>query len=255
MRFLAHRGLHEDLPLSENSASALAEAIAHPRVDGLECDIRVLGDGTPVVFHDADAHRLLDDPRALHELDQAAWAGLRLSDGSAPPTLRDAMDLLRGALARPDFDLNLELKPAPRHEPIVSAVAPFLRELAAHDTAAPGRLVVSSFDARILAALALHPDTREISLAYLVERPQAFDALAFLPRPPVALHVAHRLLADCPAPILAWRGRAGEGALLRAYTVNDLDDAQQLLSLPEPFRPDGLITDRPLALRAGLSRP
>ncbi len=254
MRLIAHRGLHEDLPVTENSASALAEAVSHPSVDGLECDLRVLGDGTPVVFHDADAGRLTDDPRSLTALHLDAWRHLRLPDGTAPPTVAEALPLFRGALARPGFELHLELKPAPRHEPVIAAFAPILADLVRHDTDAPGRLVVSSFDARILMGLALLPETRDISFAYLAERPQALDALAFFPRPPAALHLATDLLRARPSAVAPWRERVGEGAVLRAYTVNDPDDAAELARLPEPFRPAALITDTPLALRGALSR-
>ncbi len=53
---LAHRGDWRSAP--ENSLAALAAALALPRCDGLEFDVRGSRDGVPVVLHDASLRRV-----------------------------------------------------------------------------------------------------------------------------------------------------------------------------------------------------
>ena len=49
MLVLAHRGYHAELP--ENTLAAFEAAVAM-RVDGIETDVQVTGDGIPILFHD-----------------------------------------------------------------------------------------------------------------------------------------------------------------------------------------------------------
>src|SRR5918999_687079 len=63
---LAHRG---DARTSiENTLHALRAASALPGLDGVELDVRVAGDGTPVLSHDPDLWRTHRDRRHVADL-------------------------------------------------------------------------------------------------------------------------------------------------------------------------------------------
>ena len=95
-RPISHRGLH-DLAgrVPENSLAAIeASCLA-----GLpmEIDIRLLGDGTVVVFHDKDLKRLTNDSRRLSSIGKQDLKNLRLAgSGEIIPTLADVLDLING---------------------------------------------------------------------------------------------------------------------------------------------------------------
>src|SRR5438270_7866828 len=56
-RGFAHRGLH-GAGVPENSLAAFSAAIAFGA--GIECDVRLSGSGSAVVFHDHDLRRMCD---------------------------------------------------------------------------------------------------------------------------------------------------------------------------------------------------
>ena len=59
LRPIAHRGLHDAAAgIIENTGPAFEAAIRHGY--GIECDLRPLADGTPIVFHDETLTRLID---------------------------------------------------------------------------------------------------------------------------------------------------------------------------------------------------
>ncbi|PJI52905.1 hypothetical protein CTI14_35710, partial [Methylobacterium radiotolerans] len=70
-RILAHRGLvtaeGRESGVWENTAAAFAAAHA-AGAEYIETDCQVTADGDVVLFHDHDLRRLVDDPRAVHEI-------------------------------------------------------------------------------------------------------------------------------------------------------------------------------------------
>ncbi|WP_028747441.1 glycerophosphodiester phosphodiesterase [Rhizobium mesoamericanum] len=70
---VAHRG--GAALAAENSISAF-KAAAAAGADAIETDIRSTRDGVPVCVHDADLHRLCNDPRAVSDLDLATLRSL-----------------------------------------------------------------------------------------------------------------------------------------------------------------------------------
>jgi glycerophosphoryl diester phosphodiesterase len=56
-RLVAHRGIHDNTTVMENTLVAFEKAEA-AGVWGIECDVRWTSDGTPVVSHDPDLQRL-----------------------------------------------------------------------------------------------------------------------------------------------------------------------------------------------------
>jgi glycerophosphoryl diester phosphodiesterase len=86
-----HRGLWGG-SIPENSLAAFNEA--HARGIGAELDVRLTADLLPVVFHDAALVRMCNDERVLREVSAAELATARLPDGSAIPTLAQALDAM-----------------------------------------------------------------------------------------------------------------------------------------------------------------
>ncbi|CCM77566.1 glycerophosphodiester phosphodiesterase [Rhizobium mesoamericanum] len=70
---VAHRG--GAALAAENSISAF-KAAAAAGADAIETDVRSTRDGVPVCVHDADLHRLCNDPRAVSDLDLATLRSL-----------------------------------------------------------------------------------------------------------------------------------------------------------------------------------
>ena len=122
---LAHRGDWRHAP--ENSIAALRAALAVPGCDGLEFDVRLSGDGVPVLLHDETLERVQGRPERVDTLPARALAELGV------PSLADALAAVpHGAV------LDVELKD--RHDRTVVEV------LAAGRGPSLVNAVVSSFD-------------------------------------------------------------------------------------------------------------
>jgi glycerophosphoryl diester phosphodiesterase len=126
---LAHRGDFRRAP--ENSLAAFAAALANPRCDGLELDVRASADGVPVINHDATLARVHGRPERVDELAAAMLGALGI------PTLAEVLALAGSA---PFLDVELKGDPGPA---AVDALAEARGE-------ALDRTVVSSFDAPAL---------------------------------------------------------------------------------------------------------
>lgn len=135
---LAHRGDHRLVP--ENTLDAFLAGLAVPGCDGLELDVRVARDGTPVVIHDPTLARVQGRPDRVGDLSTAELASLGV------PTLREVL-----AVVPRRAYLDVELK-----EDVGAAVVPLLRSARGDP---PEGVVISSFDAAVLRTVrALAPD-------------------------------------------------------------------------------------------------
>lgn len=230
-RVIAHRGASRVAP--ENTLSAF-RAAARQGARWVEFDVSLLGDGTPVLHHDATLERCTDRSGPLSGLGAADLAGIDAGGWFGPAfageplaTLERALGLI-GALG---LSANLEVKPhgaAP--EPIARAVAAAL----ARRPWSGARILVSSFDPGALAALRRRVPGQP--LAVLCEAPPDDwpELLAGLRGSSLHVHHAHA------SPGLVARAR-GLGVHLRVYTVNDP-------ARVAPLRDAGLagvITDHP----------
>lgn len=230
-RLIAHRGASIAAP--ENTLAAFAAA-REAGAGWVEFDVSLLGDGTPVLHHDATLERCTDGQGALADstapevaaLDAGAWFGAAFA-GEPVPLLDAALDWLGAA----EMSANLEMKPHGAHPgPLAAAVAEAL-------TARPwtaARILVSSFDHAALEQLkALMPRQ---PLAALYHTPPG-DWLAQVRRLGAgAMHMDHRALT--PAHLEA---AEQAGLALRVFTANDP-------AALEPFRDlglSGVITDDP----------
>ena len=238
---IAHRGASARAP--ENTLAAFREAV-RLGADAVECDVRLSGDGKPVVIHDDTVDRTTDGrgmvarlPLAeLRRLDAGSWFASRFR-GERIPTLEETFEFARGRCG-----LNLEIKGAAADADgdgaTIRAVA---RSLAASGFRDP--LIVSSFSrqALILARSAMP----RVRLGLLVSRSLR------------GLRSAHRLTglaAVHPHVRLASRRRMrlvhALGLLVLFWTVNE----RRLIRRLQDLGADGLMTDDPalfLDLRAG----
>ena len=102
-RGFAHRGLHGS-GVPENSLAAFQAALDQGA--GIECDVRLSGSGSAVVFHDADLRRICDIALKVERTPTALLTGQRLcgSDQYLPPLWR-VLEIVDGRVP-----LLLELK-------------------------------------------------------------------------------------------------------------------------------------------------
>ncbi|GHE22855.1 glycerophosphodiester phosphodiesterase family protein [Halomonas urumqiensis] len=157
-RLIAHRGLSAHAP--ENTLAAV-RAAHEAGINWVELDVQLLGDGTPVIWHDATVQRCSDQRGRLADLDlpgaRKLDAGRWFSDtfrGEPMPTLRDMLALIEEL----NMGLNLELKvnPGRSSAALVDGVVPTLL-----DALPTERLLLSSFnDAALARARAVAPAER-----------------------------------------------------------------------------------------------
>ena len=230
-RVIAHRGASRVAP--ENTLSAFREA-ARQGARWIEFDVSTIGDGTPVIHHDATLDRCTDASGPLARLSAADLAGIDAGSWHGPafageplPTLDEGLWLI-GALG---LSANLEMK---QHDADAEAMARAVAAALARHPWSAARIVVSSFDLGPLAALrALLPDQ---PLAVLYERPPADWPRVLRSLRARSLHIGHEHLDRA----ILERARA-EGFRVRVYTINDP-------ARMAPFRGAGLtgvITDHP----------
>jgi len=239
MLVIAHRGASADAP--ENTLPAFELAL-RARADLVELDYRHARDGVPVVVHDETLDRTTDavarwggaglrvDARpagALSRLDAGGWFHPRFR-GARIPTLATALDAIRGPA------VALIERKAGDAETLVALL---------EARADLERVVVQSFDWTFLATVRAH--VPQLVLGALGEgplRPAHLERAAHLGARIVGWH-HEAIRADDPAAAHA------QGLRLWAYTVNDVPRARALHTCGV----DGVITDRPEAIRAGLS--
>ncbi|MDI5984183.1 glycerophosphodiester phosphodiesterase family protein [Halomonas sp. M4R5S39] len=165
-RLMAHRGLSAHAP--ENTLTAV-RAACEAGFPWVELDVQLLGDATPVIWHDATVRRCsdgrarlvdLDLPRA-RRLDTGAWFCDRFR-GERMATLREMLALIEEL----GMGLNLELKVTRGRNPaaLVDSVLPTLL-----DALPPERLILSSFHDGALARARELADSSRLALGVLFE--------------------------------------------------------------------------------------
>jgi glycerophosphoryl diester phosphodiesterase len=230
-RVIAHRGASRVAP--ENTLSAFREA-ARQGARWIEFDVSLLGDGTPVIHHDATLDRCTNrtGPLAglsaadLAKIDAGGRHGTAFADEPLP-TLDQALGLIGGL----GLSANLEMKLHDRDPELMARTV--AAALGRHPWT-QARIVVSSFDLAPLAALRRLMPEQPLAVLYEPAPADWPDVLRRLRAR--SLHIWHEHL---DAGLLA---RAGaEGFRVRVYTINEPDRMA-------PFRGAGLtgvITDHP----------
>jgi glycerophosphoryl diester phosphodiesterase len=245
---VAHRGASASAP--ENTLPAVRLAVAM-RVDLVEVDVQLTGDGHLVVVHDTTLARTTDVARRLpgrapwrvaehtlaevRGLDAGSWfsptyAGVRV------PTLHEVLTSLRGGTG-----LLLEVKAPAEHPGIAEALATALDGWPPVRAQGTPRVVVQSFDPDFMERF--HALAPEVPAGLLVEHPDELPG----PLPGWA-----EQLNPCHSHVTAASVRAAHdrGAITLPFTVDDPDRMRALLALGV----DGLITNRPDVLLDLLGR-
>lgn len=234
---IAHRGLSAHAP--ENTLAAV-QAAHDAGCRWVELDVQLLGDGTPVIWHDSGLKRCAGvggrlsrlDLAAARRLDAGRWFSLAFA-GEGMATLDEMLALID----RLGLGLNLEVKVGRGRDAEALAAAALPPTL---DCLPAERLIVSSFDIRALRALRrMQPDAQRLRLGLLYDRvprswakqAQALDAYS--------LHVDWRHLKPTVA-----RAIAASPYRLLCYTVNDRDVYRRL----RDWGVDGAISDDPRLL-------
>ena len=230
-RIVAHRG--GGLLAPENTLAAIRLARSLGFI-GVEFDVKLTGDGIPVLIHDDTLERTTDGSGVVAEtsyqgiakLDAGAWFGNEFS-GEPVPSFAAASALCREA----GIWANIEIKPSPgRERETGEAVARMTKLLWIGSHPLP---LMSSFSALALEAAAV--ESPELPRALLVVEAPA-NWLAQLDRLQcVALHVNHRHVD----PVLV-KAVHDSGRGLLTYTVNDSETALELLE----WGVDAVVTDQ-----------
>jgi glycerophosphoryl diester phosphodiesterase len=214
-RIVAHRGGGALAP--ENTLGAIRLG-ASMGFKGVEFDVMLAGDGTPVIIHDETVDRTTDGHGEVSKMSFPELSRFKIQKNERIPKYEAAVALCRelGICA------NVEIKPARGHERKTGeVVARMTRELWQGAPLAP---LLSSFSIDALAAArAVAP---ELARGYLVDKVPG-DWLDTMKRLScVALHcnwkhLTENLAADIHA--------AGYSILL--WTVNEPSDARRLLKM------------------------
>jgi glycerophosphoryl diester phosphodiesterase len=238
---IGHRGAAAHAP--ENTLAGLRRAKALG-CDWVEFDVRLTGDGAPVLCHDAHLDRTTSGRglvsgtslAAIRECDAGSWFGPSFT-GERVPTLDEALVLA----AELGLGANVELKSdRGREYATAAAVASTVRRLAGR---AP-MVVASSFLVSALVALReLAPEVPRAVLFRLVPRGWAEVALRL---GCTMIGADHRRLR--PRRIAGVRAA---GFRLAAYTVNDPARANLLFE----WGVTSVFSDAPDIIRSHVIRP
>lgn len=203
----AHRGLHGP-GIPENSLAAFEAAL---RIGaGIECDVRLAGDGEVVVFHDHDLRRLCASAMAVEATSAAMLMRLRLQDSDQHiPSLSQLLALVAGKVP-----LLIELKcrggnAARLADAVASALAGY-----------GGRLGVMSFEAKAMQWLARHRPSERRGLV-ISERASAIDRWSG-----IRSASPHFLAVDRAALARPWVARARSRRAVYSWTIRSSSERE-----------------------------
>ncbi len=142
-RPFAHRGLHDlHAGVPENSMAAFRLAVDNGYA--IELDVRLLGDGNVVVFHDATLDRMTNRTGYVLALNSGQLSSLPLlGTQETPPLLSDTLNMVRGRVP-----LYVEIKNGNRPGRLEQQVLALLNR---YLTQYGGSLAVASFNPLVLA--------------------------------------------------------------------------------------------------------
>ena len=219
----AHRGASGSYP--ENTRAAF-DAAASVGAGWIETDVQCLADGELVIFHDDHLGRTASGSAKVASLSWPEMAGLDIGGwkGDAfaaerPLRCEDLIAWQAEVLDRPDIVWEVKCDDDPAAvDAAVTAVTQRFADVGDH------RCIVSSFSRDVL--FALKPQLLEIPMALIAEA---------LPEDGVALCCEHGLegihLDGRQVTRDSARAVLDAGLALRCYTINDMREAERLVTL------------------------
>lgn len=230
---IAHRGASAVAP--ENTLAAFEKALKLG-ADGIELDVRLCADGTPVVIHNPTVDATTDGSGSvaemtlpqLKELDAGAWFGPTFA-GERIPTLEETLTAVGGRLL-----VNIELKgTAILGRSLVRATVDLIER---HHLAE--QVLISSFNPLLLHRVQRIAPKIPTGLLYVwAFVPGVAQKVA--PRPYSALHPG---LAVLTQDHVSWIQR--RHYRIHVWTVDDPTDMRRLIA----WGVDGIITNTPAVL-------
>jgi glycerophosphoryl diester phosphodiesterase len=228
---IAHRGWSGKAP--ENTMAAFRQAVAEPRIAGIELDVQLTKDGVPIVIHDYKLDRTTTGSGAVKDhtleeikrLDAGGWFSWR-HRGQRVPTLLEALALMKDRVY-----VNIELKTTGDMYPGLAAAAiGVVRELAMEN-----EVYFTSFHHPVMKeAKELAPDIRT---GLLYSKLPEFPLDAFRDTGASVLSVAHTELTE---RIVA---QAYENGIeIMAWT---LDDPRRITEITKLSDRIGICTNHP----------
>jgi glycerophosphoryl diester phosphodiesterase len=203
----AHRGLHGP-GVPENSMAAFRAALDAGA--GIECDVRLTGDGQVMVFHDHDLRRMCASALAVESTRAEVLAGQKLFDsGEHIPRLSELLELVKGRAP-----LLIELKCRSGNAArLAQAVAAELGDYA-------GPVGVMSFEARAMKWFARRQPRRRRGLV-ISERATAVDRWSS-----ILNGSPHFLAVDVAAIARPWVARQRARRWIYSWTVGSPAERQ-----------------------------
>jgi glycerophosphoryl diester phosphodiesterase len=242
VRILAHRGS----PGSEHCENTLAAVTAalDAGADGVEVDLRLSADGVLVLSHDADLGRLTGLPLSVAD---RPWEELhRVADARGLALAR--VEWLLAAAAGRSVVLELKSPPPAPGARARTAEALVERLCGLHAAGLPMAITVSSFDARLAAALRLrapaHLGLRTALLGLPGRRPSGLLRAALAG----GHDEVHPHLVDVLASPRTVAAAHACGVAVVPWTVNGRRAVRRCADLGV----DGVITDAPVSAASAL---
>ncbi|MFJ8104111.1 glycerophosphodiester phosphodiesterase [Lysinibacillus sp. NPDC096212] len=238
MNIFAHRGVSAHYP--ENTMAAFMAASKLP-ITGIELDVHLTADRELVVIHDETIDRTSNGSgyvkdytlQELRAFDYGSWFSSKFEEERIP-TLGDVLELFAGTNHRINIELKTDIFPYNGIEALV------IKEVAAFQMTE--RVIISSFNhesIQIVAQRAPYIEKAALFAEILVD----FNGYA-AQIPADAIHVS------LPTAFRRSIQEAlNEGATVRVYTVNDVEQAKQLQQLGV----QAIFTDDPEKIVAGLT--
>ena len=139
-KFIAHRGLHKNRVVPENSLLAFKKAIE--KNYAIEFDINITKDNQIVIFHDDDLKRLCGKKEKIEELEFSFLNELKLYETEEKiPLFDDLLNLIKG-----EIPLIIEIK---KHQNIGLLENILMKKLEKYE----GNYFLCSFEKDILVLL------------------------------------------------------------------------------------------------------
>lgn len=134
---IAHRGVHNNIDIPENSLLGFEKAIENNYP--IELDVRITKDLKLIVFHDSTLNRMVRVDGNIEEFTLDELNNLKLLDTNEKiPTFHEALTLINGQVL-----IDIEIKPTKKIKEITKLI---FEELKNYN----GNMIIKSFEPRII---------------------------------------------------------------------------------------------------------